>query len=183
MNALLMSEVEPDAVELQGEEEEVHCHIPGDVRLVDEQALELRNGAARVTLLHQSLMPKPWMGDAWRNLQKNPYVRLAPRVLFDDDVPLRLDSRAVPAWPRRGGGSPSCHHGRSNAAGGVLALLPHSAARAYACERNDAAVQTSFRLKPLRREALLSLQILAHGDEGRQTGQIQLGYLDPELVF
>lgn len=102
MNALLMSEVEPDAVELQGEEEEVHCHIPGDVRLVDEQALELRNGAARVTLLHQSLMPKPWMGDAWRNLQKNPYVRLAPRVLFDDDVPLRLDSRAVPAWLRPG---------------------------------------------------------------------------------
>jgi len=104
MNALLMSEVPAEAIDVQSADEEVHSHVPGDVRVLDERTLEVRRGSARVTLLHQSLMPKPWAADGWKNLQENPYVRLAPRVLFGDDVPLRLDSRTVPAWlrPSRG---------------------------------------------------------------------------------
>jgi hypothetical protein len=100
MNALLMSEVPAEAVHVQSEHEEVHCHVAGDIRVLDERTLEVQNASSRVTLLHQSLLPKPWAADGWKNLQENAYLRLAPRVLFGHDVQLRLDPRVVPVWLR-----------------------------------------------------------------------------------
>jgi hypothetical protein len=102
LNALLMSEVPAGAVHIQGEDEEVHCHHPGGARVLDERTLDVCKKGAPVTLLHHSLTPKPWQADGWKLLHENPYVRLAPRVLFGADVRLPLDANAVPPWLRPG---------------------------------------------------------------------------------
>ena len=107
LNALLMSEVPVGAVEVGRDDEEVHCHVAGEVRVLDERTLEVEKHGTRVTLLHHSLAPKPWAPDGWRKLQENAYVQLAPRVLFGDDVPLRLDPSLVPAWLRPGPMTPA----------------------------------------------------------------------------
>lgn len=102
LNALLMSEVPAGAVNIQGEGEEVHCHVQGDARVLDERTLQVSKEGGTVALLHHSLTPKPWAADGWKLLRENAYVRLAPRVLFGGDVRLPLDPNVVPTWLRPG---------------------------------------------------------------------------------
>jgi len=102
LNALLMSEVPAGAIEVQGEGDEVYCHVPGDIHVHDGRTLEVHKEGQPVTLIHHALGPKPWAADGWKKFQQNVYVKLAPRVLFGDDVPLRLDPQLVPPRLRLG---------------------------------------------------------------------------------
>ena len=101
LNALLMSEVPADAVEILPSGEEAYWDALRSVD-VDERTLSCRRNGTRVTILHYSFRPKPWERAAWIRVVDDAYVRLLPRVLFADDVELRLDPADVPAWVRPG---------------------------------------------------------------------------------
>ncbi len=102
MNALVMSEVPPEALAIRGIDEEGHLHLDRDARIIDPCSLHVVRRGVPTLLLHHALSPKPWMADGWKILAGNAYVRLLPRVLFADDVPLRIDPGTVPAWLRPG---------------------------------------------------------------------------------
>ena len=105
LNALLMSEVAAEAVEELPAGGAVFPPDMGNVSIVDTDALAAANGGAPVTLLHYTWVPKPWTARAWGripDMRRDAYVRLLPRVLFGDDVTLRLEPALVPAWLRPG---------------------------------------------------------------------------------
>jgi hypothetical protein len=99
-NALLMSEVPVDAVEILPGDGEAYWDALRDVEIVDERTLECRRNGSPVSILHYSYPPKPWERRAWIRVVDDAYVRLLPRVLFADDVTLRLDVADVPPWIR-----------------------------------------------------------------------------------
>lgn len=47
-----------------------------------------------------SMRPKPWEDRAWLRVRRDAYVRLMPRLLFADDVPIRLSAADLPVWLR-----------------------------------------------------------------------------------
>jgi hypothetical protein len=72
------------------------------VRIADARTLACSLDGEPVTILHYSLGRKAWQPDAWLRLREDAYVRLLPRLLFADDVPLRLAPKDVPFWLRPG---------------------------------------------------------------------------------
>ncbi len=103
LNAILMSEVAPDAVAPLPESGELYSHESGPGVLVDERALTCVSGADSVSIVHQSLRPKVWNPSGWRRIRWNPddvFCRLLPRVLLGEDVVLRLEPRDLPWWLR-----------------------------------------------------------------------------------
>jgi hypothetical protein len=105
LNALLMSEVEPGAV---AEPPDMLLIYQGDQKfdcteIVDVTRLECRDRGRAVTILSHDQAPKVWdAGGRARINRPDPYVRLLPRVLFGDDVELRLRPEDVPWWLRPG---------------------------------------------------------------------------------
>lgn len=103
LNALLMSELEPDATEVLPEHGSAHPDDLLRAQVDDSRTLACTLDGRPVSILHYSLAPKAWEPNAWLRVRDDAYVRLLPRVLFGDDVPLRLEARDVPFWlrPRR----------------------------------------------------------------------------------
>src|SRR2546421_6298396 len=100
-----MSEVPPDAIEELPDAEAVFPPAMDRVRIVDPHTLGAVHDGSPVTLLHYTWVPKPWTTQAWvriPDLRRDAYVRLLPRVLFGDDVTLRLPPALVPPWLRPG---------------------------------------------------------------------------------
>jgi hypothetical protein len=54
----------------------------------------------RVAILHYALAPKAWEPKAPVRLRDDAYVRLLPRLLFGEDVAVRLSPSEVPFWLR-----------------------------------------------------------------------------------
>jgi hypothetical protein len=104
LNALLMSEVAPDAVHRLPAEGEAYFDELGDVRVVDERTLACARASGPVTLLHYAFAPKPWHPGGWARARRDAYVRLLRRVLFSADLSVRLDPAEVPLWLRPGVG-------------------------------------------------------------------------------
>jgi len=105
LNALLMSEVPADAVEELPAREAVFPPDMHRVSVTDGDGLTALHDGAPVALLHYTWVPKPWTARAWGripNMRRDAYVRLLPRVLFADDVRLRLEPALVPPWLRPG---------------------------------------------------------------------------------
>jgi hypothetical protein len=100
LNAVLMSEVPADALEVLPE----YASYRERVVVEDEVTLACSFEGRPQAILHEALRPKVWHPRGWRRLRANAYVRLLPRVLFADDVALRLDPSAVPYWLRPGSG-------------------------------------------------------------------------------
>ena len=93
LNAILLSEVQDEVVE----------RLPAyewDLRRVsvdDERSLRCSGpDGSPQPLLHAWMRPKVWQSR--ERLHANAYERLAPRLLFDPDVEIRLDSTDVPVW-------------------------------------------------------------------------------------
>jgi hypothetical protein len=106
LNALLMSEIPPDAIEELPAHEAVFPPAMHRVRIVSRQRLDAVHDGHRIRLLHYTWVPKPWTTQAWGripDMRRDAYVRLLPRVLFADDVALRLPTALVPLWLRPGG--------------------------------------------------------------------------------
>lgn len=100
LNAVLMSEVPADAISVQPRWAEAHPDALTRVRVVDESELACTDEWRQVTILHHSLRPKAWESWGWQRDFRQAYVRLLPRVLCWDDVPLRLERDELPLWLR-----------------------------------------------------------------------------------
>lgn len=105
MNALLMSEVPAGDLLVLPEAEAVFPPDAEDARVVDRERLRCEHRGQAVRIVHYSWVPKPWAPMAWRRTRRplaDVYRRLLPRVLFGDDVELRLEPREVPPSLRPG---------------------------------------------------------------------------------
>jgi hypothetical protein len=99
LSALLASEIPFDAVEVLPE----YAQAYPDEQLrakVDVRTLRCTLDGRPVAILHHSLGPKVWAPRGWIRLRLDAYVRLLPRLLFADDVPIRLRFDEVPFWLR-----------------------------------------------------------------------------------
>jgi hypothetical protein len=100
LNGLLMSEVQRASVVELPPEEVVYTGVMHQARVVSsEQLVTVRNGR-QVALLHYTGKLKPWMPESWARINRDAYVRLLLRLLFESDVPVRLSGRHVPPWLR-----------------------------------------------------------------------------------
>jgi hypothetical protein len=102
LNALLASEIPPDAVAVLPENAVADRDRLGRVRIEDSRTLECSLEGQPLTILHHSLGRKAWQPDAWLRLRDGAYIRLLPRLLFGDDVTLALGRGEVPFWVRPG---------------------------------------------------------------------------------
>ena len=102
INALLMSEVQAEAVVELPEEEGPSPELLHDVTIVDERTLACELRGQRPYLLHYWGGPKPWAPNAWLRVSRDAYVRLMKRVLFAHDAPVPMDPRELPLWLRPG---------------------------------------------------------------------------------
>jgi len=104
LNALLMSEVPPEAIEELPQTEVVFPPDMNRAEVVDAKAVSVALDGAPARLLHYTWVPKPWTGQAWGriDMHRDAYARLLPRLLFGEDVVLRLEPAAVPPWLRPG---------------------------------------------------------------------------------
>jgi hypothetical protein len=101
-NALLATEIPPDALEVLPAQGEAFPEELLRVRVRDKRTLACELDGKPVTILHYSLGPKAWQRYGWLRLRNDAYVRLLPRVLFADDVAIRLDPRDLPFRLRSG---------------------------------------------------------------------------------
>jgi hypothetical protein len=103
LSAFLASEIPADAVEILPDHAEAY---PDDQLRVDVNPSTLRCSleGQPVSILHHTLGPKVWDARGWLRLRLDAYVRLLPRLLFADDVAIRLRPDEVPFWlrPSRG---------------------------------------------------------------------------------
>lgn len=102
LNALLMSEVPADAVVLLPEGEMAYAETSRRAEL-DERTLAASADGRPVRLLHYAFYAKPWQRRGWvRADPRDAYQRALRRLLWEDDVVLRLDPRFAPPWLRPG---------------------------------------------------------------------------------
>lgn len=100
LNPLLRSEVPEDAVvELPGEQEAYPDELL-ETEIVDEATLNCQVDGTRLAILHYALSPKAWERKAPVRLRDDAYIRLLPRLFFEDDVAVRLSPSEVPFWLR-----------------------------------------------------------------------------------
>lgn len=102
LNALLASEVPAGAVRVLPQRDEVYWDDLRKVEVVDPSTLECRFQGERPAILHYSFGPKPWAPRGWVRVKEDAFVRLLPRVLFGNDVALRLEPAELPFWLRPG---------------------------------------------------------------------------------
>jgi hypothetical protein len=104
LNALLMSEFPQGAVGLLPEED---WAFGGNAKLDDLDTLQCSAHGEPKLMLHYLGHPKPWQSRGWLRLAGMDYMVLMKRLLFADDVPLRIRPNQVPLWlrPTRGGGT------------------------------------------------------------------------------
>ena len=100
LNALLMSEVPADALEVLPNSLCVFWDELDQVDVVEPGSLRCTRDSEDVAVLHYSFGPKPWESLAWTRVRRDAFVRLLPRVLFGDDVALRMDAAEAPLWLR-----------------------------------------------------------------------------------
>jgi hypothetical protein len=100
LNALLMSEVRPDEVEILAAEHEVHPDALQRTTIIDLGTLECRVDGIRPAILHYGMQPKAWDRIGWLRIRRDAYVRLFSRVVCGEDVSLRVPSQQLPMWLR-----------------------------------------------------------------------------------
>ena len=98
LNALRMSEFPEDMTVVLPEQD---WAFGGDARIEDIYTLACNAYGERKILLHYGGSPKPWQQRGWLRLAGRDYVLLMKRLLFADDVPLRIMTPdRVPIWLR-----------------------------------------------------------------------------------
>ena len=103
LNALLMSEIPAEAVQLLPRDEApTHPRDRVVVTVQDERRLICSCRGTRTTFLHAAGNPKPWEMRRSALTRNDCFARLLPRVLFADDVALRASKRDVPLGYRPG---------------------------------------------------------------------------------
>jgi hypothetical protein len=72
----------------------------GDATIDDIDSLACSVEGQQKSILHYLDRPKPWEAKGWIRLAGTDYVRLMRRLLFAEDIPLRVDPGIVPVWLR-----------------------------------------------------------------------------------
>jgi hypothetical protein len=119
LNAILASEVPEEALAELPEDEEAYPEDLLETVVADERTLRCELRGRPTAILHYSLGPKAWERKAWVRLRDDAYVRLMPRLLFGEDVAVRLDPKSVPLWLRPGRPARALVRGAELAHGGV----------------------------------------------------------------
>ena len=98
LNAILMSEVGPEAIWIGPETSTVHADELAAVQILDAETLRCLHRGETPLALHYGLSPKAWHTAGWRRVRAaDAYIRLLRRLLFDDvGIPARR--REVPIW-------------------------------------------------------------------------------------
>jgi hypothetical protein len=102
LNALLMTEVAPDAVAVQPVD--TVAQGPWELataRVDDVRTLRCTRDGHALTLLHSWGAPKPWQTAARTKLPRTAYLTCLRRLLVGDDVTIRTTEELAP-WLRRG---------------------------------------------------------------------------------
>jgi hypothetical protein len=114
MNALLMSEIPAEAVEIGPIHDYVDWNDMRRVEVVDLRRLVCRYEGKPVRILHHTFSPKVWQPGSWRRFRHDDaYAVLVSRLLLGDDVPVRVDPGRLPLWLRSGLGPTLAAHGIS----------------------------------------------------------------------
>ena len=135
INALLMSEVDSEAVVELPQEEGPSPELLHDVKILDRQTLACELRGHRPYLLHYWGGPKPWARNAWLRVSRDAYVRLMKRVLFAQDAPVPMDPRELPLWLRPGplgGATLAVLSAANRVARRLLKLVPAEPRRRFA---------------------------------------------------
>ena len=123
LNAILASEIPEEALSELPEDGEAYPDDLLETVIVDERTLHCELRGHPTTILHYSLGPKAWERKAWVRLRDDAYMRLLPRLLFADDVTVRLEPKTVPFWMRPGGRARTFVRGADLAHGGVRSAV------------------------------------------------------------
>src|SRR5215213_464360 len=99
LNALLMSEIPRSALALLPEGDEA---FGGHVVIEDVQSLRCTLNGRPTRFLHYPDSPKPWQRRGWVRVGVPAYGRIMRRLLFADDVPIRVEPSSAPLWLRSG---------------------------------------------------------------------------------
>jgi hypothetical protein len=103
LNAILMSEVPPEAIWIGPETSTVHADELAAVQILDEGTLTCLHRGETPVVLHYGLSPKAWHEAGWRRVRAaDAYIRLLRRLLFAPDVGIRARRGEVPIWLRPG---------------------------------------------------------------------------------
>jgi hypothetical protein len=103
LNAILMSEVAPEAIWIGPETSTVHADELVAVQIVDAETLTCLHRGERPVVLHYGLSPKAWHAEGWRRVRAaDAYIRMLRRLLFARDAGIRMRRREVPIWLRPG---------------------------------------------------------------------------------
>jgi hypothetical protein len=119
LNASLSSELPDDAVDQLPVSGEAYPEQALRVRVVNARTLDCELDGEPVSIVHHSLGPKVWQPYGWVRLRNDAYVQLLPRLLFGEDVPLRLDPAEVPFRLRPGPGPHSVRATLDTVHGGI----------------------------------------------------------------
>ncbi len=122
LNALLMSEIPGGAVLEAPQLEAPIFEQLTHVQVVDEERLACTHRGVSTVLLHEAGTPKVWEREACMRV-RGAYVRLAPRALLADDLPLRLEPSELPPWMRGGRGGRALARGLSLTTTVVLPII------------------------------------------------------------
>ncbi|NJP22329.1 MAG: hypothetical protein HC763_28650 [Hydrococcus sp. CRU_1_1] len=121
LNALLMSEIPPDAIALQPKDGEVFRRRFQQVRVTNRQTLAATYRGQDTTILHCCDSPKPWHDRAWRKIRADDaYIYLMRRLLSERDVTVKVKAKQVPIWLRGGILGQLAFHGLDRLNGAIL---------------------------------------------------------------
>ena len=146
LNAFLMSEIPPTAVEILSASDEMHPDGLMHTKVVDLETLECRWAGRRPKILHHSMNPKVWARGGWRRVRRDAYARLFARVVCGEDAPLRMRPDELPLWLRPNALGKMTMVGLDVTHGMVSAIRRHLPPRSSA-----ALVRTVDRLAGVRR--------------------------------
>jgi hypothetical protein len=99
INALLMSEIPREGVEVLAQGDEAYA---GDVTIDDLATLACSVQGRPARFIHVPDRPKPWERSGWLRRGSHVYLRLMRRLLFSDDAALGLKPQHAPIWLRPG---------------------------------------------------------------------------------
>lgn len=107
LNAILMSEVPPGAVELLPVEQgPLQYSARRRVAIRDYERLSCELDGVETLLIHSAGEPKPWARAAWGTATwRDGYAALLPRLLLAPDVGVRVSRHELPIWLRPGRGA------------------------------------------------------------------------------
>lgn len=105
LNAMLMSELPPDALAPTGAGEVAATRAElAAVSCFDPTTLECRLDGRRTLFIHHLAAPKPWQRSGWITTSDSAYVQLLSRLLGADDLPVGVTDAELPAWLKGGDG-------------------------------------------------------------------------------